>query len=72
MSGSVFTPFPPERWRAPPRIVLARDSRGWYAALIRPDGTEHERTPDSHVQRRDACDDARDWARETGYKLFGV
>ena len=65
----IFGPLHVTEFRKPPYIIVNRDERGWYAAMCRANGKQFDRLPDSHVNRRDAMDEARDWARDEGVRL---
>lgn len=61
----MFGPLTDDDKKRGPYVIVTRERRGWYAALIhRHTGQEIERAPDAHAQRRDAMSDARDWARD--------
>lgn len=68
----ITRPIDPTRFRIRPRITVARDARGWYAAMIHTGGKEIDCLAPRHTQRRWALDEARDWARETGLQLVGM
>jgi hypothetical protein len=65
----LFLPPDPLKLATRPYITVGRGSRGWYAAMIHTGGREIDRLPDNHKHRVDALNEARDWAREFGFKL---